>query len=127
MLRISRNVKTTSRLLNCARSYATSSATPETWASESAVTSQQAPNRATTWSESQRPRAEGQVGPRFEQTDLDLQPQPYAAIELIAKQPVRIVDSDVAVCDGGRGAQGHPKVFINITKPGPHNCVYCKF
>jgi NADH dehydrogenase (ubiquinone) Fe-S protein 6 len=86
----------------------------------------QAPNRADTWAPSQRPRAEAQVGPRFEQRDLEVQPRPYAAIELIAKQPVRYLHSSSAVCDGGKGAQGHPKIFINLDKPGAHACLYCK-
>lgn len=34
---------------------------------------QQAENRATTWSKSQRPKAEALVGPRFEQMDLSTQ------------------------------------------------------
>jgi NADH dehydrogenase (ubiquinone) Fe-S protein 6 len=34
---------------------------------------QQAPNRAEIWSRSQRPRAKAMSGPRFEQTDFDLQ------------------------------------------------------
>lgn len=33
----------------------------------------QAPNRATTWSRSQKPRALAMTGPRFEQTDFSLQ------------------------------------------------------
>lgn len=33
----------------------------------------QAPNRADIWSRSQRPRAEAMTGPRFEQTDFELQ------------------------------------------------------
>lgn len=33
----------------------------------------QAPNRKEIWSRSQRPRNEAMVGPRFEQTDFDLQ------------------------------------------------------
>src|SRR4051812_30259724 len=33
----------------------------------------QAPNRTEIWSRSQRPRATAMVGPRFEQTDFDLQ------------------------------------------------------
>ncbi|KAA8904522.1 hypothetical protein TRICI_005467 [Trichomonascus ciferrii] len=87
----------------------------------------QAPNREHTWAPSQKPRSDAQVGPRFEQRDLARQPRPYAAIELIAKEPVRYQDhSNVAVCDGGRGAQGHPKIFINLDKPGAHACLYCK-
>jgi NADH dehydrogenase (ubiquinone) Fe-S protein 6 len=33
----------------------------------------QAPNRTEIWSRSQRPRAKAMTGPRFEQTDFDLQ------------------------------------------------------
>lgn len=33
----------------------------------------QAPNRATTWAKSQRPREEAMTGPRFEQTIMELQ------------------------------------------------------
>jgi NADH dehydrogenase (ubiquinone) Fe-S protein 6 len=87
----------------------------------------QAPNREHTWAPSQKPRSDAQTGPRFEQRDLARQPRPYAAIDLIAKEPVRYQDhSNVAVCDGGRGAQGHPKIFINLDKPGAHACLYCK-
>jgi NADH dehydrogenase (ubiquinone) Fe-S protein 6 len=65
------------------------------------------------------------VGPRFEQRDLNLQPRPYAAIDLIAQEPVRYLSSHSAVCDGGKGAQGHPKIYINLDKPGTHACLYC--
>jgi hypothetical protein len=36
----------------------------------------QAPNRVGIWSRSQKPRAQAMTGPRFEQTDFDLQVQP---------------------------------------------------
>ena len=36
----------------------------------------QAPNRLGVWSRSQKPRAQAMTGPRFEQTDFDLQVQP---------------------------------------------------
>lgn len=114
-----------SRLL--LRAYSSTPSSASSIPPESVVGTQQAPNRVSTWSESQLPRAEAQVGPRFEQTDLSLQPHPYAAIELIAKEPIRYVDSDVAVCDGGRGAQGHPKIYISLDNPGAHACLYCKW
>lgn len=41
------------------------------------------------------------VGPRFEQTAEAFQPRPLAAIELIAEEPIRLVESRVASCDGG--------------------------
>ncbi|XP_006872437.1 PREDICTED: NADH dehydrogenase [ubiquinone] iron-sulfur protein 6, mitochondrial [Chrysochloris asiatica] len=48
------------------------------------------------------------------------------AIELIAEQPVSQVESRVISCDGGGGALGHPRVYINLdkeTKTG--TCGYC--
>lgn len=36
------------------------------------------------------------------------------AIDLIAEQPVSQVESRVVSCDGGGGALGHPKVYINL-------------
>lgn len=36
------------------------------------------------------------------------------AIDLIAEQPVSEVETRVVWCDGGRGALGHPKVYINL-------------
>ncbi|KAK4514481.1 uncharacterized protein ATC70_002078 [Mucor velutinosus] len=86
---------------------------------------QQAENRATTWSKTQRAKAEALVGPRFEQMDLSTQPNPMAAIELIAEEPIRFVKERITHCDGGGGPLGHPKVYINLDKPGPHACGYC--
>ncbi|KAI0308211.1 hypothetical protein B0F90DRAFT_1681049 [Multifurca ochricompacta] len=62
----------------------------------------QSPNRATTWSTSQRPRPAGQSGPRFEQTIMELQPSPLSAMELVANEPILFVHSRKAVCDGGK-------------------------
>ncbi|XP_070603142.1 NADH dehydrogenase [ubiquinone] iron-sulfur protein 6, mitochondrial [Erythrolamprus reginae] len=48
------------------------------------------------------------------------------AIDLIAEQPVSEVETRVVWCDGGGGALGHPKVYINLdkdTKTG--TCGYC--
>ncbi|OXB66342.1 hypothetical protein ASZ78_003733 [Callipepla squamata] len=36
------------------------------------------------------------------------------AIDLIAQQPVSEVESRIISCDGGGGALGHPKVYINL-------------
>ncbi|KAG0637207.1 putative NADH-ubiquinone oxidoreductase [Tuber brumale] len=85
----------------------------------------QAPNRATAWSRSQQPRELGMVGPRFENTDMELQPAPYAAIELIHRQPVRFSEKRIVVCDGGGGPMGHPRIFINVDKPEIVPCGYC--
>ncbi|XP_057352684.1 NADH dehydrogenase [ubiquinone] iron-sulfur protein 6, mitochondrial isoform X1 [Manis pentadactyla] len=46
------------------------------------------------------------------------------AIDLIAEQPVSEVGSRVIACDGGGGALGHPKVYINLASV-PGSTVYC--
>lgn len=97
---------------------------------ETTPAAKQAPNRNEIWAPSQAKRidviADKQI--RFIQKDLDMQPQPYAAIDLIAKEPVRYLAHDnIAVCDGNRGStlQGHPKVFINLDQAKPNTCGYC--
>ncbi|XP_048417000.1 NADH dehydrogenase [ubiquinone] iron-sulfur protein 6, mitochondrial [Stegostoma tigrinum] len=48
------------------------------------------------------------------------------AIDLLAEEPVTEVSDRVVSCDGGGGALGHPKVYINLdknTKVG--TCGYC--
>ncbi|EGD88139.1 hypothetical protein H112_04621 [Trichophyton rubrum D6] len=87
--------------------------------------SMQAPNRATTWAKSQQERSKAMAGPRFEQTIIDFQPQPYAAIDLIHKQPVRWTKERVVSCDGGGGPLGHPRIYINTDKPQICPCEYC--
>nr|CAG8447711.1 879_t:CDS:2 [Entrophospora candida] len=80
----------------------------------------QSVNRDVTWSKSQRPRKDALVGPRFEQTDLDAQPRPLSAIELIGEEPIHYVEGRIAVCHGGDGNLGHPQ-----DQPGSHACGYC--
>ncbi|PIA19010.1 ubiquinone oxidoreductase 20 kd subunit [Coemansia reversa NRRL 1564] len=86
---------------------------------------QQAPNRSVTWSESQRPRSDVVKDPRFVQADIDGQPRPMAAIELISEEPIREVEGRLACCDGGGGALGHPRVWINLDDGKPQDCGYC--
>lgn len=96
--------------LGC-RLYSSNPATPA--ASTSAVSTEakqqtvvpQSPNRAATWSTSQSPRPAGQSGPRFEQTNMELQPNPLSAMELLANEPVRLVHGRKAVCDGGKSTK----------------------
>ncbi|CAI9624168.1 unnamed protein product [Staurois parvus] len=48
------------------------------------------------------------------------------AIQLIAEQPINESENRIVSCDGGGGALGHPKVYINLdkeTKSG--TCGYC--
>ncbi|KXS16627.1 hypothetical protein M427DRAFT_97582 [Gonapodya prolifera JEL478] len=86
----------------------------------------QSPNNDGTWSRSQRPRSLAYRGARFEQTDIALQPTPLSAQAMIAEEPVRTVQGHKAVCDGGGGALGHPKVYIPLDKPGEVvPCGYC--
>ncbi|KIW90683.1 uncharacterized protein Z519_08466 [Cladophialophora bantiana CBS 173.52] len=85
----------------------------------------QAPNREKPWSRSQMPRELAMTGPRFEQTIMETQPRPFAAIELIHKQPVRWVKGKSVACDGGGGPLGHPRIFINLDKPQVCWCTYC--
>ncbi|GAU88035.1 hypothetical protein RvY_00806 [Ramazzottius varieornatus] len=47
------------------------------------------------------------------------------AIQLIAEVPPVAVQGSRTFCDGGGGPLGHPKVFINVDKPGNHACGYC--
>eukprot|EP00030_Apusomonadida_sp_AF-17_P004131 a508352_6610.p1 GENE.a508352_6610~~a508352_6610.p1 ORF type:complete len:112 (+),score=24.22 a508352_6610:26-337(+) len=53
------------------------------------------------------------------------QPAPAAAIDMIAKAPIVEVEGHAAKCDGGAGALGHPRVYINLDKEGPKACGYC--
>ncbi|KAK2461920.1 hypothetical protein APHAL10511_006383 [Amanita phalloides] len=89
------------------------------------VLAPQAPNHATTWTTSQHPRPTASGSPRFEQTAMDLQPNPLSAMALIANEPVRLVPNRKAVCDGGGGPLGHPKIYISLDQPGSHSCGYC--
>lgn len=36
------------------------------------------------------------------------------AIDLVAEEPVTDIQARVVSCDGGGGALGHPKVYINL-------------
>ncbi|PFH54469.1 hypothetical protein AMATHDRAFT_72268 [Amanita thiersii Skay4041] len=91
------------------------------------VPTPQAPNYPTTWTTSQRLRPAAGDGPRFEQTAMELQPNPLSAMQLIANEPVRQVQGRKAVCDGGGGPLGHPKIYINLDQPGSHPCGGIRF
>ncbi|KAF8807400.1 hypothetical protein BYT27DRAFT_7189485 [Phlegmacium glaucopus] len=122
-------------LRNISRPASTSASKADNTASSAAVTKQadvppptiqqQSPNYPTTWSTSQRPRPGPDSSPRFEQTAMDIQPNPLSAMDLIAKEPIRLVHGRKAVCDGGGGPLGHPKIYINLDQPGPRACGYC--
>ncbi|CAI5690079.1 unnamed protein product [Oreochromis niloticus] len=41
------------------------------------------------------------------------------AINLVAEEPVSDIEARVVSCDGGGGALGHPKVYINLPPAQP--------
>src|SRR5260221_14431966 len=45
----------------------------------------------------------------------------------IVTEPFEVitVDTDRVACDGGGGALGHPKVYLNLGKEGRIECPYC--
>jgi len=50
------------------------------------------------------------------------------AQEFIAEVPIIEVDGNVAICDGGDGALGHPREYIQLNKSKqntPETCKYC--
>ncbi|CAO3692196.1 unnamed protein product [Rhizopus stolonifer] len=75
---------------------------------------EQASNCTATWSENQRAKLMPCT-----------QPNPMAAIDLIAEEPIKFVKKRIANCDGGGGPLGHPRVYINLDKPEPQPCGYC--
>ncbi|KAJ7103540.1 ubiquinone oxidoreductase 20 kd subunit [Mycena belliarum] len=85
----------------------------------------QAPNAPTTWSTNQQSRPGPASSPRFEQTAMELQPNPLSAMALINDVPPTMVNGRRATCDGGGGPLGHPKIYLNLDLPGPRSCGYC--
>jgi len=57
--------------------------------------------------------------------DRDKMVNKQFAINLIADIPPKKCNERITACDGGGGPLGHPKVFINLDKPGAHACGYC--
>jgi uncharacterized Zn-finger protein len=45
--------------------------------------------------------------------------------EVIAEPEVIYVNGKTAVCDGGVGVLGHPRVFLAIDRSGEVECPYC--
>ncbi|PAV22379.1 ubiquinone oxidoreductase 20 kd subunit [Pyrrhoderma noxium] len=135
MYNFSRNAVRVGRALaSASRAASTSSTSTSAPAAAVAATNasgtslpatKQSPNYPQPWSTNQQSRAVAYQDARFEQTNLEFQPQPLSAMELIAQEPVRMVNGRIAVCDGGKGPLGHPKVFINLDKPNPKPCGYC--
>ncbi|NP_001165781.1 NADH dehydrogenase [ubiquinone] iron-sulfur protein 6, mitochondrial [Nasonia vitripennis] len=50
---------------------------------------------------------------------------PNWGIKLIDEVPPEPKKARIVACDGGGGPLGHPKIYINLDKPGNHACTYC--
>jgi uncharacterized Zn-finger protein len=66
----------------------------------------------------------GVFRPGYDDNPADLY-EPTPAEELIHEVPPKVIHGSSAACDGGGGALGHPLIYINLDKPGPHDCGYC--
>lgn len=115
------------------RSLSSETSTPAVTIPSAKTPAPQAPNYAAQWSTNQRARPAAGENPRFEQTNMELQPNPLSAMEMIDNEPIRLVDGRKASCDGGEyqssiycfnierlfaggGPLGHPKVYINLVR-----------
>jgi len=58
-------------------------------------------------------------------TNATRQVNPNWGIKLVNEIPPKECTERVIFCDGGDGPLGHPKVYINLDKPGAHACGYC--
>ncbi|CAJ0574012.1 unnamed protein product, partial [Mesorhabditis spiculigera] len=74
------------------------------------------------------------TGQAWDQSDyrlqrFDISPKmvnPNVAQDLVAEKPPKDCGHEHVIhCDGGHPALGHPRVFINLDKPGVHSCGYC--
>ncbi|XP_065839446.1 NADH dehydrogenase [ubiquinone] iron-sulfur protein 6, mitochondrial-like [Oscarella lobularis] len=58
-------------------------------------------------------------------TGKEKEVNPNFAINLVDEEPPIPIKESNYWCDGGSGPLGHPKVYINLDKPGVHVCGYC--
>jgi uncharacterized Zn-finger protein len=56
---------------------------------------------------------------------MTLQDRGYTKPDIPEEIEVIYVDSKTAVCDGGGGVLGHPRVFLAIDQTGEVECPYC--
>ncbi|VDO64569.1 unnamed protein product [Heligmosomoides polygyrus] len=63
---------------------------------------------------------------KFDEVTHTGQVNPNIAMNLIAERPAQDCGAErIVFCDGGHPALGHPRVYINLDKPGVHACGYC--
>eukprot|EP00794_Sanderia_malayensis_P018914 gene18914-20818_t len=68
---------------------------------------------------------EGKDFRRARFVDKQKEVNPNFSEKLISEVPPKEVDSRVISCDGGGGALGHPKIYINLDQGVPESCGYC--
>mmetsp|Transcript_49528 Transcript_49528/g.55306 ORF Transcript_49528/g.55306 Transcript_49528/m.55306 type:complete len:134 (-) Transcript_49528:176-577(-) len=62
----------------------------------------------------------------YDKSEFKLGKHRSNALELIMKVPIVEVEGEMAVCDGGGGALGHPLEYISLQRPGiVERCKYC--
>jgi uncharacterized Zn-finger protein len=54
-----------------------------------------------------------------------LEDRGQATADVRVESEATYVDSKTAVCDGGIGVLGHPRVFLAIDETGEIECPYC--
>ncbi len=59
------------------------------------------------------------LGYKFEKTDKGIK-----TVTIAPPETVKVSTIEVA-CDGGEGALGHPKVYLNMGDEGGVECPYC--
>merc|ERR1712004_444604 len=62
---------------------------------------------------------------RFQVTGQEKQVNPQWSQDLIQEVPIKMVATRLESCDGGGGALGHPRVYINLDDGQPKACIYC--
>jgi len=62
---------------------------------------------------------------RFQVTGQEKQVNPQWSQDLIQEVPIKMVATRLVSCDGGGGALGHPRVYINLDDGQPKACIYC--
>lgn len=61
-----------------------------------------------------------------EESEFKLGKHRSNALELVEKFPIIEVEGEMAICDGGGGALGHPLEYISLERPGVvERCKYC--
>lgn len=90
--------------------FASSSSVPAVKISGSDLTASQkapgqSPNVPTPWSTNQNPKPNAWDTARAEQVDVSFQPDALSAMGLVREQPVAMLHSRTAVCDGGELAR----------------------